>query len=218
MSTRTDDTEEIHGSGYITHGPLDKSPSGRYLLVLSLTTLGVVYGDIGTSPIYAFRESFHEHYNLARTSANVLGILSLIFWALMIVVSFKYLVFILRADNRGEGGILSLTSLVTPVGVMRRGGRWLIIMLGLFGAALLYGESLLTPSISVLSAVEGLQVITPFFTPYVVPITIAILILVFALQQRGTGGVGVIFGPITLIWFVVLSALGINQIVRQPSV
>src|SRR5688572_8103535 len=218
MSTRTDDTEEIHGSGYITHGPAEKSPSGRYLFVLSLTTLGVVYGDIGTSPIYAFRESFHEHYNLARTSANVLGILSLIFWALTIVISFKYLVFILRADNRGEGGIMALTSLVTPVGVMRRGGRWALIMLGLFGAALLYGEGMLTPAISVLSAVEGLERVTPFFRPYIVPITIAIIVLIFGVQHRGTARVGAVFGPITLVWFLMLAALGIWRITEEPSV
>jgi KUP system potassium uptake protein len=169
----------------------------------------VVYGDIGTSPIYAIRESFHPDHQVAPTADNVLSVLSLIFWSLISVISVKYLVFILRADNRGEGGILALTSLVTPVGVMQRGGKWLLIMLGLFGAALLYGDSMLTPAISVLSAVEGLEVVTPFFEPYVLPITVAILVALFAVQQRGTAGVGVIFGPITLVWFLTLTALGL---------
>ena len=209
--------EVIHGDGSITYGRRPR-PTGRYLALLSLATLGVVYGDIGTSPIYAFRESFHPDHQVPPSPTNVFGVLSLIFWALIVIISIKYLVFILRADNRGEGGILALTALVTPVGVLRRSGKWFVIMLGLFGAALLYGESLLTPSISVLSAVEGLQVITPFFEPYVLPITIAVLILVFALQQRGSSGVGVIFGPITLIWFLTIATLGISQIVREPSV
>jgi KUP system potassium uptake protein len=211
---RSHGDERIHGDGSITHGRTP-SPTGRYLALLSLATLGVVYGDIGTSPIYALRESFHPEHQVPVTSANVLGVLSLIFWALVIVISIKYLVFILRADNRGEGGILALTSLVTPVGVMRRGGKWLLIMLGLFGAALLYGDSMLTPAVSVLSAVEGLAVLTPLFSPYVVPITIVILIGLFAVQHRGTAGVGVVFGPITLTWFLVLAALGVHQITQQ---
>ena len=151
-------------------------PSGRYLATLALAALGVVYGDIGTSPIYAIRESFHPDHGVAASAPAVLGILSLIFWSLAIVISIKYLIFILRADNRGEGGILALTSLVTPVGTMRRGGRWALILLGLFGAALLYGDSMLTPAISVLSAIEGLEVVTPLFAPYVLPITVAILV------------------------------------------
>jgi KUP system potassium uptake protein len=218
MSTTADVTEEIHGDGYITHGPPEGAPSRRYQLIMSLAALGVVYGDIGTSPIYALRESFHEHYNLALTSGNVLGILSLIFWSLTIVISIKYLVFILRADNRGEGGIMALTSLVTPVGTMRLGGRWALIMLGLFGAALLYGDSMLTPAVSVLSAVEGLGVVTPLFQPYIIPITVVILVLVFAVQQRGTAGIGAIFGPITLVWFLTLGALGIWHIAQEPRV
>ena len=207
----------IHGDGFITHAPAD-NPTGRYLAVLSLAALGVVYGDIGTSPIYAIRESFHAAYDLAATVSNVLGVLSLIFWSLIIVISLKYLVFILRADNRGEGGILALTSLVTPVGVMRRGGRWMLILLGLFGAALLYGDSMLTPAISVLSAVEGLGVVTPLFEPYILPITIGILVALFAVQSRGTARVGAVFGPVTLVWFLALAALGTWHIALEPRV
>jgi KUP system potassium uptake protein len=221
----------------VTDGPVDRSAAaasgsdeggagseahagpahGRYLLLMSLTALGIVYGDIGTSPLYALRESFRGVYNVVVGPESVLGVLSLIFWSLVLVISVKYLGVILRADNRGEGGILALTSLVTPVGATR-GGRWWLIMLGLFGAALLYGDSMITPAISVLSAVEGLQVATPVFQPYVIPITVVILVLLFAFQRRGTAGVGSVFGPVTVVWFTVLAVLGIRQIVMQPSV
>jgi KUP system potassium uptake protein len=190
----------------------------RYLALLSLGALGVVYGDIGTSVLYAVRESFHHAHGIHPTRDNVLGVLSLIFWALVLVISVKYAVFVLRADNRGEGGILALTSLVTPVGAMRRSPRWVLIMLGLFGTALLYGDGMITPVISVLSAVEGLEVATPLFEPYVVPITIVILVALFAMQSRGTETVGRIFGPVTLVWFVTIAILGIINIVRDPSV
>lgn len=193
------------------------SPQGRYLLVLSLAAFGVVYGDIGTSPIYAIRESFLEEHGVLPSPANVLGVLSLIFWSLVIVISIKYLIFIMRADNRGEGGILALTSLATPVGALR-GGRWVLISLGLFATALLYGDGMITPAISVLSAVEGLSVATPFFDPYILPITIVILIGLFAFQRQGTASVGRIFGPITLVWFATLAVLGISHIVDEPGV
>src|SRR5687768_14530646 len=193
------------------------TPKGRYLALLSLTALGVVYGDIGTSPLYAMRESFH-YYHLEPTRTNVFGVLSLIFWSLILVISIKYAVFVLRADNRGEGGILALTALVTPVAATHRGGRRALIMLGLFGTALLYGDGMITPVISVLGAVEGLGVATPLFEPYIVPIAIAILVALFAVQRRGTAGIGKVFGPITLVWFLVLSVLGVAWIVRQPSV
>ena len=217
MSNGHDNDEEIHGSGYVTHGPRP-DPSGRYLFTLSLAALGVVYGDIGTSPIYALRQTFHPSHDIAITRGNVFGILSLIFWALTVVISFKYLVFVLRADNRGEGGILSLTALATPVAVTRGGGRWALIMLGLFGAALLYGDSMLTPSVSVLSAIEGLRVVTPFFEPYIIPITVGILVILFSLQKRGTAGVGAMFGPVMLVWFATLAALGTWHIFDEPSV
>ena len=193
-------------------------PSGRYLYLLALGALGVVYGDIGTSPLYALRESFSPTYGLAPTAPNVLGILSLIFWALIVVITVKYISFVMRADNHGEGGILALTSLVTPLQVRRGGGRWLLVILGLFGASLLYGDGMITPAISVLSAVEGLGVATPLFEPYIIPITVGILVLLFVTQRFGTGSVGRVFGPIMIVWFSTLAVLGIVQIVRQPGV
>jgi len=199
-----------------TH-PNAEKPTGRRLALLSLAALGVVYGDIGTSPLYAIRESFHETYGLGVTPDNILGVLSLIFWSLVLVISVKYLAIVLRADNHGEGGILALTALVTP---LHDGGqrRRVLVMLGLFGAALLYGDGMITPAISVLSAVEGLQVATPVFRRWVVPITVVILVGLFAFQRRGTEGVGKVFGPVTLVWFSVLAALGIYQIAGEPSV
>lgn len=194
-------------------------PKGKYLALLALGALGVVYGDIGTSPLYAFRESFHEGYGLAVTGDNILGILSLIFWSLMIVISIKYIVFVMRADNRGEGGILALTALVFPPnGIQRYNRRYLLILLGLFGTALLYGDGMITPAISVLSAVEGLEVATPFFQPYILPITVVILVGLFLVQSQGTERVGKIFGPVTLLWFVVLALLGLGWIVQKPGV
>ncbi len=193
-------------------------PQGRYLFLLSLTALGVVYGDIGTSPLYAMRECFYGEHGIHVTHDNVLGVLSLIFWSLIIVISIKYLLFILRADNKGEGGILALAALVTPVRAQARGGRWFLIMMGLFGAALLYGDGMITPAISVLSAVEGLNVATPFFEPYVIPLTIVILIGLFMFQRKGTAGVGAVFGPVTLVWFFILAILGIYHIFQMPSV
>jgi len=193
-------------------------PRGRYLALLSLTALGVVYGDIGTSPLYAVRESFHHSHGIQPTPANVLGVLSLIVWALVLVISVKYALFVLRADNRGEGGILALTSLVTPVSTARRSPRWVLIMLGLFGTALLYGDGMITPVISVLSAVEGLEVATPVFKPYIVPITIAVLVGLFLIQPNGTARVGRLFGPVTLLWFITIAALGLIHIVRAPGV
>ena len=195
-----------------------KTPHGRYLYLLALGALGVVYGDIGTSPLYAFRESLGEQYGLVPTPGNVLGILSLIFWSLIIVITIKYVTLVTRADNHGEGGILALTSLVTPLQVKRGGGRWLLVILGLFGASLLYGDGMITPAISVLSAVEGLGVATPFFDPYIIPITIGILIILFVTQRLGTGSVGRVFGPIMILWFTTLAVLGVAQIVQRPGV
>ncbi len=193
-------------------------PQGRYLAFLSLAALGVVYGDIGTSPIYALRESLHGSYGIDHSASNVLGILSLITWSLILVISIKYLGFVMRADNRGEGGIMALTALVAPPGGEAKGRRKWLVMVGLFGAALLYGDSMITPAISVLSAIEGLEVATPVFSPYVIPITVAILLGLFAIQTRGTASVGTLFGPIVLIWFLVLAALGTRHIVENPSV
>jgi KUP system potassium uptake protein len=195
----------------------DHPQDRRYLLLLSLAALGIVYGDIGTSPLYSIKESFLPAHGVAPTAANVLGVLSLVIWSLVLVISVKYLVFILRADNRGEGGILVLTSLITPTHALRR-GRWGLIILGLFGTALLYGDGMITPAISVLSAVEGLEVLTPAFAPYVVPITVAIIATLFFFQNRGTATVGRIFGPVMVLWFTTLALLGVSQIVREPGV
>jgi KUP system potassium uptake protein len=185
---------------------------------MSLGALGVVYGDIGTSPLYAMRECFSGTHPIAPTPTNVLGVLSLIFWALVVVISIKYLVFVLRADNRGEGGILALMSLVRPRSEGVRGARWLLVGIGIFGAALLYGDGVITPAISVLSAVEGLTVAAPVFERAVLPTTIAILFGLFFFQKRGTAGLGAIFGPVTFLWFVTLAVLGVSHIVRQPHV
>ncbi len=186
----------------------------RRLVVLCLASLGIVYGDIGTSPLYAMRECFYGQHAVPPTHANVLGVLSLILWSLVLIISVKYLILILRADNRGEGGILALATLVHDV-------LWqgkFFFLLGLFGAALLYADGMITPAISVLGAIEGLHVATPFFDPYVLPIAIVILIGLFFFQSRGTTRVGSVFGPITMIWFIAISLLGIQQIIRAPEV
>lgn len=191
----------------------------RPLWVLALGALGIVYGDIGTSPLYAFRESFHHTYGIESEPANLLGILSLIFWALILVISIKYIVFVMRADNQGEGGILALTALIMPRQMRHDlSRRRILVLLGLFGTALLYGDGVITPAISVLSAVEGLEVATPFFEPYIIPITITILSILFFFQSRGTTGIGRVFGPITLVWFITLGVLGIYWIFQHPSV
>jgi KUP system potassium uptake protein len=187
----------------------------RYLATLSLVTLGVVYGDIGTSPLYAIRECFYGPHAIEPTAAHVLGVLSLIFWALVVVISIKYLAFVLRADNQGEGGILALTALATSSRQAERAG---LVLIGLFGAALLYGDGLITPAISVLGAMEGLSVATPGLEPFVVPVTVTILIGLFFFQSHGTARVGKVFGPVTLIWFGVLAILGLAQVVRYPAV
>jgi KUP system potassium uptake protein len=186
-------------------------------MLLSLGALGVVYGDIGTSPLYAMRESFGEAHDIAAVEPNVLGLLSLITWSLIIVISIKYLVFVLRADNEGEGGILALTSLATPKGNPTQ-RRWALILVGLFGTALLYGDGMITPAISVLSAVEGLEVASPGVEDLVVPIAVVILIGVFAVQNRGTGTVGRLFGPVMIVWFAVIGVLGAAHIADAPRV
>ena len=189
----------------------------RKLLPLSLTALGVVYGDIGTSPLYAMRECFFGSHAVPPTQENVLGVLSLIIYSLLLVISLKYVAIVMRADNHGEGGILALTALLpsreapgrrTPV----------LVLLGIFGAALLYGDGMITPAITVLSAIEGLNVATPVFEHYVVPITVAILIGVFAIQRHGTDRVGRLFGPVMLAWFVIIAALGVGWLMTAPVV
>src|SRR6266576_1633631 len=194
-------------------------PHGRYLARLALLALGVVYGDIGTSPLYALREAFHRQHGIPVTSGNVLGVLSLIFWSLLLIVTVKYHVVIIRADNEGEGGVLALMALVNGSRVARGlSPRRLMIVLGIFGAALLYADGALTPAISVLSAVEGLQIATPQLQHWVIWITLAILVGLFMFQSRGTALVGAVFGPVMLVWFATIAVLGLNGILNHPAV
>lgn len=184
---------------------------------LALGALGVVFGDIGTSPLYTMKEVFGGHH-LALTQDNVLGILSLIFWALILVVSVKYVLVIMRADNKGEGGILALLSLVQGQAPLRSRARWIIMSLGFLGASLFFGDSLITPAISVLSAVEGLEIGAPALHPFIIPLALGILVGLFAIQRRGTASIGRLFGPIMLLWFLVLGVLGAIGIVQHPQV
>jgi KUP system potassium uptake protein len=198
----------------------EEEPHGRRFAVLSLTALGVVYGDIGTSPLYAFRECFKPEYGLRLDVATVYGVLSLIVWSLILIVSVKYIVFIMRLDNHGEGGILALLALVLRIRRLEgeHAVRVPVIALGLFGAALLYGDGVITPSISVLSAVEGIEIATPAFAHVVVPVTLVILVLLFRVQKYGTASVGGVFGPIMMVWFLTIAALGLVEILRTPRV
>jgi KUP system potassium uptake protein len=191
---------------------------GKGLGALALGALGVVFGDIGTSPLYAFREAFeHQHLPVVRT--NAMGLASLAFWSLLIIISVKYLSLVMKADNRGEGGILALTSLVMPArGESRDRRTALLVLLGVFGTALLYGDGLITPAISVLSAVEGFEIASSAFERFVIPIACVILIGLFLVQRRGTGGIGRVFGPVMVVWFVTLGILGFSQIVQEPGV
>ena len=213
-----------HISNHITVTTATESPPSNRgkLPALLLGALGVVYGDIGTSPLYAIKECFSAEnpHGIAPAPANIFGVLSLITWSLVIIVSIKYLTFVMRANNKGEGGILALLSLASPDRQPRARSqvRNALIAMGLFGSALLYGDGIITPSISVLSAVEGLEVATPLLRPYVVPITVAVLVTLFWFQRFGTGGVGSIFGPITLLWFASISVLGIKGIVSYPGI
>ena len=191
-------------------------PTGKRLLLLSFAALGVVYGDIGTSPLYAIRECFRGPHAAGTSPREVLGILSLVFWALVLVVTVKYQTLILRADNNGEGGVLALTALLGRA-TRRRGGT-LLLMLGIFGAALLYGDGMITPAISVLSAMEGLELLAPSLHAFVVPCTIVVLALLFLVQNRGTIRVGAMFAPVMILWFLVIATLGLVQVVAHPSV
>lgn len=185
---------------------------------LTLGALGVVFGDIGTSPLYALRECFNGHHVIPVTPDNVLGILSLIIWSLIIVVSIKYLLFVLRADNKGEGGVLSLLALAMPAGKTSGGRKKWLIYVGLFGAALLYGDGMITPAVTVMSAVEGLKVATSIFDDYIVLISLAILISIFALQKSGTSRIGYFFGPVISVYFLMLAVLGLPHIFDYPAV
>src|SRR5216110_745370 len=185
---------------------------------LTLLALGVVFGDIGTSPLYAVKETFSPDHGIPLNAANILGGLSTMFWALMIVVSLKYVVLIMRADNKGEGGIMALIALAQSA--VRDQPHWRVplMLIGIFGASLFYGDAVLTPAISVLSAVEGLHVGTTIFDPYVVPIAVGVLLALFAFQSRGTAAVGRLFGPVTMLWFIAIGAAGLHGIVQAPSI
>ena len=188
----------------------------KRLLALSFLAIGVVFGDIGTSPLYAFREAFGQH-GVEPLRENVLGVLSLIFWSLITVVSIKYATFILRADNKGEGGVMALMALAQR-GVRRLRARWVVMVIGLFGSSLFFGDAVVTPAISVLSAVEGIEVLSPASTHYVAPITVLILLGIFSIQKHGSSRIGPLFAPITLTWFISLGVLGVSGIVREPGV
>ncbi|HJT11618.1 MAG TPA: potassium transporter Kup [Dongiaceae bacterium] len=193
------------------------TPKQKSAAALALSAVGVVFGDIGTSPLYAMKESFHGAHPLVPDEPHVLGVLSLIFWAIMLTVTVKYVAIIMRADNKGEGGSLAMLALATR---LTHGSNLtpLIVVIGIFAAALFYGDSMITPAISVLSAVEGLQVVVPALDDYVVPLTLVILILLFVFQKHGTARVGTFFGPIMLLWFLTLAVLGVMHILEHPRV
>ena len=186
--------------------------------LLALLALGVVYGDIGTSPLYAAKETFNPQHGIPLTPENILGGVSAIFWSLMIVVSLKYVVLVLRATNRGEGGIMALLALVLSSLPRRPRLTSAVLAFGMFGAALFYGDAVLTPAISVLSAVEGLELGTAVFKPYVIPIAAGVLVALFAIQRKGTSVVGLLFGPVCALWFCALAAAGIWNIVKAPQI
>ena len=187
------------------------------LSALTLGAIGVVYGDIGTSVLYAFKEVFNSGH-VPITTANILGVLSLFFWTLTIIVTLKYVVLIMRADNVGEGGLMALLALASQSVKDQPALRRVLLMIGVFGVALFFGDGVITPAISVLSAVEGLEIVTPAAKPYVVSISLVVLVLLFAVQRRGTGDIGKFFGPVTVIWFIAIAATGVVQIVQNPTV
>jgi KUP system potassium uptake protein len=185
---------------------------------LVLGAIGVVFGDIGTSPLYALKEAFSPEHGIPLTPDNVMGILSLIVWSMVWVITIKYLVVMMRADNNGEGGILALLALALRETQRRPRLKWTVIGIGIFGAAMFYGDSMITPAISVLSAVEGLEVATPVFSPFVIPITLGVLTGLFFIQRHGTSRVGAFFGPVTVIWFLAIGATGVAELARNPAV
>lgn len=194
----------------------NKQLNPKQFASLTAATIGVVFGDIGTSPLYAVKEIFREHLTL--DAPHVLGVLSLIFWSIMLVVAIKYALIIMRANNKGEGGVMALTSLASQATKNEPSRKNFIVALGILGATLFYGDSVITPAISVLSAIEGLEVVAPKLDHYIIPITLAVLALLFIIQARGTGKVGKMFAPIMILWFVTLAILGLNQVFQQPQV
>ncbi|MDR3002859.1 MAG: KUP/HAK/KT family potassium transporter, partial [Acidovorax sp.] len=196
---------------------MQPSSSRSSLAALTLGAIGVVYGDIGTSVLYAVKEVFRSGH-VAYTPANVYGVLSLLFWTLSVIVSLKYVVLVLRADNRGEGGLVAMLALAAEAVQDKPRLHGVLMAVGLFGACLFYGDGVITPAISVLSAVEGLEVVAPAMEHVVIPVTLAVLLFLFSMQKRGTASIGRWFGPITLLWFAVLAALGVGQIVHHPEI
>ena len=185
---------------------------------LTLSAVGIVYGDIGTSPLYTLKAVFDKDHGLTLNTPNLLGIISLIFWALTLIVSLKYVTLVLRADNRGEGGIMALMALALN-SVTRHSGWYLPLMVvGVFGATMFYGDSVITPAISVLGAIEGIEVAAPGMHNYVVPITIAVLVALYSVQRRGTAGIGRWFGPVMVVWFITLAVMGVIQIMKAPQI
>jgi KUP system potassium uptake protein len=196
----------------------DSARGNPSLRALALGAVGVVFGDIGTSPLYTLGEVFSDKYGLGVSRASVLGVLSLVFWALILVVTLKYVIFVMRADNKGEGGIMALMALAQRCVRGEPRLRWAVAVLAIFGAALFYGDGVITPAISVLGAVEGVKVVQPGLAPWVVPMSVAILLLLFFVQRRGTAGLGAVFGPVMCVWFVAIALLGLRYIVREPQV
>ncbi len=197
---------------------MNTNAQSKSVAALTLGAVGVVYGDIGTSPLYTIQVIFSESTGIALNQVNIIGAISAVFWALMLVVTLKYVILVLRADNRGEGGIMALLALAVSTAVAAPNRKKILLGLGVFGAALFYGDSILTPAISVLSAAEGLELITPSLTPFIIPIAITILIALFAFQKYGTNAVGKFFGPIIVVWFIVLGTVGIHHITENPVI
>src|SRR5690349_15811055 len=202
------------GSGAIG-APAPHKPALRSL---ALAALGVVYGDIGTSPLYTLQTVFASSGGLPLTPLNVIGIVSLIFWSLTVVVSLKYVTLILRANNHGEGGIMALLALAASSVVDRPRLRHVLLIVGVMGAALFYGDSIITPAISVLSAVEGLEVAAPFLKTCVIPVTLVAIVTLFVMQKHGTSGIGAVFGPVMVVWFVVLAVVGVTNVISAPAI
>ena len=199
----------------MAHRPVQKTKSS--LAALTLGAIGVVYGDIGTSVLYSVKEVFGSGH-VPFTQENIYGVLSLLFWTLTVIVSLKYVVLVLRADNNGEGGLVAMLALASQTVKDKPRLRSVLLLIGIFGTSLFYGDGVITPAISVLSAVEGLEVVSPHFTKAVIPLTLVILFLLFWFQKHGTAGIGRFFGPITLVWFATIAALGIHQIAGHPEI
>ena len=213
-------SNDSHIDGHGGQGAQGGDGAGRRsrLATLTIAAIGIVYGDIGTSPLYTMKEVFSAEHGIALNHGNILGVVSLILWGLLLIISLKYVTLVLRANNRGEGGIMALSALaMSSVGT---GSRWHypVMLLGMMGAGLFYGDGVITPAISVLSAIEGLEVATPALKPYVIPLTVTVLVALYSVQRKGTAGIGKFFGPIVLVWFATLATMGVINIVHYPSV